>query len=387
MSARTSLNSTPPLNTSLNSVGIAASSLQELNSLAAKGLVSMFDPESRLFCHRLVRTEQGMVREGLSPRYTIMTLLGLREFEKAGGHSSFDTNALYESFMQDISWIHCAGDLGLTIWLMATFAPDHLQGFLRGVNLESALSRYADARHGRTTELAWLLAGLSHAAMTSPKLLAALTDLAVETYHRIEENQNDFGFFGHMHVMKSLPGLLRGRIGSFADQIYPVYAISKFATTFGVEEPLGAALECGRAICRVQGELGQWWWLYDSAAGHTSSRYPVYSVHQQGMAPMGLFALEEATGQDFNEPIFRGLRWIYGANELGADIRDLDRNLIWRCILPKNGQTKYWDTALSLVRSPKQNASVGPLKILFEDRPYELGWLLYAFAKFNAVES
>ena len=61
------------------------------------------------------------------------------------------------------------------------------------------------------------------------------------------------------------------------------------------------------------------------------------------MAPMGLFALEEATGQDFGENIFRGLRWIYGSNELGADVRDFERNVIWRCILPKNKKTKYWD--------------------------------------------
>ena len=347
----------------------------------------MFDPDSQLFCHRLVQTEQGMVREGLSPRYTIMTLLGLREFERAGGVSPFDSNALYESFIRDISWIECAGDLGLTIWLTATFAPDQLRGFLHGVNLESALSHYADARQGRTTELAWFLAGLSHAAMTSPKLLMELTDLAVDTYHRIEENQSEYGFFGHMAGAKSLAGLLRGRIGSFADQIYPVYAMSKFAATFHVEEPLGPALECGRAICRAQGELGQWWWLYDSQGGHISSRYPVYSVHQHGMAPMGLLALEEATGQSFGEHIFRGLRWIYGTNELGVDIRDLSQSLIWRCIMPKSKQTKYWDTALSLVRSPKDNASVGPLKILFEDRPYELGWLLYAFARFNSSES
>ena len=149
--------------------------------------------------------------------------------ERAGGHSPFDMNGIYESFIQDISWIRCAGDLGLTIWLTATYAPDHLQGFLRGVNLDSALGHYPDGRQGRTTELAWFLAGLSHAAMTSPKLLSALTDIAVETYHRIEENQGEYGFFGDMHVMKSLPGLLRGRIGSFADQIYPIYAMSKFA--------------------------------------------------------------------------------------------------------------------------------------------------------------
>jgi len=347
----------------------------------------MFDTEKQLFCYRLVRTERGLVRESLSPRYTIMTLLGLREFERNGGSTPFDTKGLYESFARDASWIPGAGDLGLMVWLTATFAPDELSRFFRGVNLEVTLDRYADARQVRTTELAWFLAGLAHAAMWSPKTAATLTDLAVETYHRMKQNQGQYGFFGHLAENKSLGGILRGRIGSFADQIYAIYAMAKFATAFHVEEALGSALSCASAICRAQGALGQWWWLYDSRTGRTSSRYPVYSVHQHGMAPMGLFALEQATGQSFKENIDRGLRWVYGSNELGVDMRDLAQNLIWRCILPRNKWTPYRDTAMSLVRPPKESTSVVPLKVLFEERPYESGWLLYAFAKFNRAAS
>jgi hypothetical protein len=162
--------------------------------------------------------------------------------------------------------------------------------------------------------------------------------------------------------------------------------MARFASAFGVDEPLGSALECASAICGAQGHFGQWWWLYDSRGGQTSSRYPVYSVHQQGMAPMGLFALEEATGQSFGNHIYKGLRWIYGANELDLDMRDFSQSLIWRCILPKSRQTKYWDTALSLVRQTKEDATAGPLEILFEDRPYELGWLLYAFGRFSTIQ-
>jgi len=236
-------------------------------------------------------------------------------------------------------------------------------------------------------ELAWFLAGLAHAASTSSRMAAELADLARETNRRLNENQGESGYFGHLAVGKSLKGILRGRIGSFADQIYPIYAMAKFATAFNVEEALGSALSCASAICRAQGALGQWWWLYDSRTGHTSSRYPVYSVHQHGMAPMGLFALEQATGQSFKENIDRGLRWVYGSNELGVDMRDLTQNLIWRCILPKNKWTQYRDTAMSLVRLPKESASVVPLEVLFEERPYESGWLLYAFAKSSSAES
>jgi hypothetical protein len=359
--------------------------VRELSLLAARGLVQMFDSEKQLFCHRLMRTERGFVREGHSPRYTIMTLLGLRELEQTGATSPFDTQAIYESLARNIGWIRSIGDLGLVVWVTAVFAPDQLEALFRRIDLETALDRYPDARHARTTELAWFLAGLTHAAMSSSKRATDLTDLAVETYHRMEQNQAEYGFFGHMADTKSLAGIVRGRIGSFADQIYPVYAMSKFATAFDIEEPLDSALECASALCNAQGELGQWWWLYDSKTGRVSSRYPVYSVHQQGMAPMALFAIEEASQQSFKEHIYKGLRWIYKSNELGADMRDLDQNLIWRCILPRRTRTKYWDTMLSVLRSPKENAPTGPLEILYEDRPYELGWLLYAFAKIGAA--
>jgi hypothetical protein len=378
-----------PLSSSLSSVAKRSDvnpNIGELKSLAARGLVSMFDGERQQFCHRLVRTERGLVREGLSPRYTIMTLLGLRAFEQSGANTSFDTQAIYEAFARDTGWIQGAGDLGLMVWLTAELAPDQLGRFFQQANLETALERYSDARQSRTTELAWFLAGLAHAAMESEKTASQVRDLAVAAYQRLKQNQGKHGFFGHLAENKSLSGVLRGRIGSFADQIYPIYALSKYATAFHVEEALGPALHCASAICAKQGALGQWWWLYDSHTGRISSRYPVYAVHQHGMAPMGLFALEQATGQSFKEHIYRGLRWVYGSNELGVDMRDLGQNVIWRCIRPRNKWTKYWSTAGSLVRSPKDNGSVGPLEVLFEERPYESGWLLFAFAPFDGSE-
>lgn len=366
---------------------VPPSNVRELISLAVRGLVAMFDKDKQLFCHRLLRTEDGLVREGLSPRYTIMTLLGLRELELAGIDSPFDTQAIYTSFIRDTNWIKGAGDLGLLMWLTASFDPDKLEGLFSTFDCETVLDRYSDAQEARTMELAWFLAGLAHAAETSTKLISTLTDLSVETYHRIEENQGEYGFFGHMSTKNSLAGRLRGRIGSFADQVYPIYAMSKFAKIFQVEDPLGPALECATAACAAQGESGQWWWLYDAQSGRVSSRYPVYSVHQHGMAPMGLYAVEEATGQSFKQFIYKGLCWIYGANELNVDMRDGTENLIWRCILPRNSQSKYWEMALNIVRSPHEHSQVRSLKILHEQRPYEFGWLLFALARNSVAET
>jgi hypothetical protein len=366
---------------------LSSKDLLDLLSLASRGLVPMFDASRQQFCHRLVRTDEGIVSEGLSPRYTIMTLLGLRELELGGIRSPFDLHAIYSSFVRDTQWIEGIGDLGLLIWMTAAFEPDQVQSVLDQFEYDTALDKYPDARAARTMELAWFLAGLAHAAETSPKLLTALMDVSVETYHRIEGNQGEYGFFGHMGTKNSLAGRVRGAIGSFADQVYPIYAISKFAKAFQVEDPLGRALECASAICRAQGDLGQWWWLYDSISGRTSSRYPVYAVHQHGMAPMALFAVEEATGQNFGKFISKGLNWIYGANELRVDMRDPGSDLIWRCIQPKKAQSKYWEMATSLVRAPQEDFSGESLKVLYEQRPYEYGWLLFAFAKHSLSQA
>jgi hypothetical protein len=357
--------------------------VQQLMALAVKGLVPMFDAPSQLFCGRLVRTQEGLVREGSSRRYTIMTLLGLRKFETHRAQTPFDTAAIYQSFVRDLDWITGIGDLGLVIWLSSEFDPQGLDKILEKYPLNSALRRFRDARVRSTTELAWFLAGLAHAVQTSKKRAESLTDLAVEVFRQLRENQGVSGFFGHLARDKSAAGYVRGTIGSFADQVYPLYAMARLSKVLSLDEPLGPIASCAGAICGAQGNLGQWWWLYDSITGRVLSRYPVYSVHQHGMAPMGLFALEEVSGQNFRTNIFRGLSWVYGSNELNVDLRDQANGLIWRCILPKARFTKYWHTTRNLIKAPDNNSRVGPLTILYEDRPYELGWLLFSFAEFK----
>ena len=49
--------------------------------------------------------------------------------------------------------------------------------------------------------------------------------------------------------------------------------------------------------------------------------YPVFSVHQHAMGPMTLFGLGEAAQCDFDPWIYKGLRWINSANELGLTWR------------------------------------------------------------------
>jgi hypothetical protein len=79
----------------------------------------------------------------------------------------------------------------------------------------------------------------------------------------------------------------------------------------------------------MQGPLGQWWWHYNIETGQISEEYPVFSVHQEAMAPMALLAYDRATGQNHREAIDRGLAWIAGNNELRKDLIDPER-ILWR---------------------------------------------------------
>ena len=56
----------------------------QLVKLAIRGLEAMYDEEQGLFCHRLKQTPSGNIKEGISQRYTVMTLLGLLRAEVRG---------------------------------------------------------------------------------------------------------------------------------------------------------------------------------------------------------------------------------------------------------------------------------------------------------------
>jgi hypothetical protein len=109
--------------------------------------------------------------------------------------------------------------------------------------------------------------------------------------------------------------------------------------------------------------------------------FPVFSVHQHAMGPMALIALGEAIQSDFSPWIFKGLQWIDN-NELGIDMRDDSANVVWRCI-GRNQPTRIWNLAINTLTGREDRESRNGLRPLYECRPYELGWLLYAFANFD----
>jgi hypothetical protein len=340
----------------------------------------MFDAEKQLFCHRLWRSSSGMVRDGLSPRYTMMTLLGLDRAEKAGMSSPVNVRRVLDGMLREIEWITNIGDLGLLVWTCAVIWPERLQETCRHLAVEAALRQYPDARKRPTMELAWFVTGLAHARLARPEFMAALHGTAREAVELLRGNQGSYGTFGHAGAGQSVNGFVRGHAGSFADQVYPIYALSTFSKAFRDQSTLDAARRCADSICSAQGALGQWWWHYDARSGQVLEEYPVYSVHQHAMGPMALFALQEAAGGNYNAAIHAGLRWISGKNELGYDMRDRATQLVWRSFYHTRRAKVYAARLRALAGWQRRSEPTDDLRVVFECRPYELGWMLYAFA-------
>lgn len=352
----------------------AQMTVQRLVERAVRGLPQMFNPRAGLFCHKMKKATGGLVQEGISPRYTVMTLMGLHRLEQSGTPSPVDVKPVLERLLANTSWLDNIGDLGLLLWLVARVAPQHLAELDSRLQIPTALTRFADAHEGRTMHLAWFLTGLSYYSLASdnPERVRAV---ARETYNLLAQNQGKYGYFSHLATHRSLVGRVRGRIGTFADQVYPIYGLTQFSRAHGDDLALQRARECALAICKAQGSLGQWWWHYDASRGSVWEEYPVFSVHQHGMGPMTLLALGKVTQTDFGPWIYRGLDWINQRNELSVDMEDASASMIWRCI--RQSTLKRLSRALLSVNGNGQHPVPDGLTVLFECRPYELGWLLY----------
>lgn len=308
-----------------------------------------------------------------------MTLLGLLRAESAGYQSPVDIGATIDALYRNTEWVDNIGDLGLLLWI-SSVSSRGLGAFYEKYNLESALRNYSDARKRLTMELAWFLTGLTYASRAEEKR-RNLGPLIQKAYTLLRSNQGKDGLFRHMTRWSSLTGAVRGHVGSFADQVYPIYAMAQVADVCGMKEASQNAIECARTICKLQGPLGQWWWHYDSVSGRVVEQYPVYSVHQHGMAPMALFALRDTCNADFSEQVYKGLAWTAGANELQQDLEDVATGLIWRCIRPTKSAS-YTARIRTLIGKQQD---LGAAEILFECRPYELGWLLHAHTRPSSI--
>jgi len=353
--------------------------VDSLIDLAAVGLRKLYDPGMGLFHLKARKTEDNRVEIiGHSIRYTLICLLGLGKMKASGRRCPLEADVITKALLRDTSKVTNIGDLGLLVWLASMVCPGEVEDLIAERSLIDVMSTYIDGNEGKTTELAWCLTGLSYAALATGLKSIPVVDVADKAYRAVIGNYGGKGIFGHCKT-SSLKGFIRGRIGCFADQVYPIYALSRYFRVFGEQKALIIARECAEAICSKQGEFGQWWWLYDSKKGEVVGRYPVYSVHQDGMAPMALLELGRMTSADHSNSIDKGLAWLMEQNELNQKMVDGANSVIWRSIYYSKSD-KYKEIFTSMVLSRPCYKPHGELKVLYECWSYHLGWLLYAFS-------
>jgi hypothetical protein len=352
--------------------------LEQLRSMSVRGLNRMFDPRQRLFVFRLQQTPDGIRPDGHSVRYTAISLLGMAHLDESVDRAilgMLPKKDVCVELARRVAESPNLGDVALSLWAAT-------RNGLADSDIEPVIRRLKALRPGElphpTVEVAWALSALS------------TIDRADIGPFREKVARRLMDAFGRKsRLFPHLLGSTRtggSHVACFADLIYPIQALAKFAARTRHAQALDIASACAERLCSLQGYSGQWWWHYDYRSGDVIEGYPVYAIHQDAMGPMGLFALRDAGGADCSKYVNRGMDWLVSAPELqGGSLIDTKADLIWRKVArrePRKG-VRYMQAALSRVhpslRVPAVDNLFPPGVIDYEDRPYHLGWLLYAW--------
>lgn len=353
--------------------------VEVMRSISIRALGRMYLPRERMFCHCIRRGPRGDKPEGVSRRYTAIVLIGLATEpaeaaeEALGGASAED---VCSRLLSDVDGVTNMGDVALTLWAANALGHSRASAALDRLR---ALDPVRGAHP--TVEVAWALTALAaHPEATTDAALAER--IAKRLIHSFNASS---GVFPHWPNGVPRPRL-RGHVSCFADMVYPVQALSHHYLATHDAEALAAAKGGGAHMAAAQGPAGQWWWHFDVRTGRVVEGYPVYAVHQDAMAPMALFALQDASGVDYGDAVEIGVRWLMSAPEIGGkSLIDSKADLIWRKVarhepgkLARSAQAVVSALHPSL-RMPGVNVLFRPGWIDHECRPYHLGWVLHAF--------
>jgi len=355
--------------------------IRHLLDVGRRGLPSAYIPTSGEFAHTvrgLARHEEvSTTQEGTNLRYAAIAALGINRLEAdaqgdvLAGKSAIDLAATVERLAQEH---RDPGAIALAAWVAAEVGGTFASALFS--RLDSMLSSGDPLT---TVEVSWMLT-----AATVAHGLGDTTAVAEQASKRLLGAQGARGIFPHWLPAQS-QSRWRRHIGSFADQVYPIQALARFFTLTGDQRALDASEATAQRICDLQGPAGQWWWHYDVRTGDVVEGFPVYSVHQHAMAPMVLFDLAEAGGTDHTSEIVSGLRWIETHPEVVEELVSERLGVIWRKVgrrEPRKAARGLAAIATSLkpgLRIPGLDWVLPPVRVDYECRPYELGWLLYAW--------
>jgi hypothetical protein len=351
--------------------------LPNMRALAVRALGRMYRPADCIFAFRLRMQDGRDVLEGVSVRYTASVLIGLAGKPKEliadalHGQSAED---LCRKLIADIHSISNMGDVAQIAWAARLFElPEARKAMQRLVDLDPLSDRHP------TVERAWALSACTAGSHVEQSLGERVAASLLEAYNR------NCGTFAHQSPTAGV-GRLRSHVFCFADFVYPVMALADWGAAVSDDTALSAARKGANRMRDSQGPQGQWWWHFDARNGTIIENYPVYSVHQDSMAPMALFAAGDACGENYSEAIAGGMRWLLDPSEIERSLIDNDRDVIWRKVCRREPRklTRSIQAGVSAIssgwRAPGMDRLFPATRIDFESRPYHMGWILYVWS-------
>ena len=337
----------------------------------------MYLPKRQAFPHTARFADNGLATAGISLRYTAIALLGLATLtphDQETVLSGRRASDLVGSLVTAARFSDDPGAVALVAWASAEVAgePD-------SVCLDRMREMLAGGRPLMTVDTAWMLT-----AGVASGLDGAAGAVSRESMTLLAASQGPGGLFPHALPAASL-GRLRAHVGCFADQVYPIQGLARYGKAADDSRALSLANACAGRIVSLQGLNGQWWWHYDARSDRVVEGFPVYSVHQHAMAPMALLDLAHGGGTAYPDAVDAGIRWVFDRPEVDVDLVDAGRGVIWRKVGRREPAKalRKGNAALSAVlasaRVPAADRLFPATEVDRECRPYELGWLLYAW--------
>lgn len=356
--------------------------ISSLMTLAARGLAIMYQPEGEYFPHSMrgVRSAEGpaLRPEGDNLRYAAIVALGLATVPSLSQKhvlAGNDASQLARSVAARAIGNQDPGVIALAAWAAAEAA-----GQFSAALFDELTVRVASNLPMATVDTSWALS-----AAIAARDLGDTSALASTLADRLLGAAGPNGVFPHT-VPAVAQSRIRRHVGCFADQVYPIQALSRWFMVSQDPTALAVANRCAQTIVDRQGPDGQWWWHYDVRNGSVVEGFPVYSVHQHAMGPMALHELHEAGGDDHAAAIALGLRWLDTHPEVIDELISERLNVVWRKV-GRHEQRKIVRrlAAMTTAGLPRLHLSLvdrvwPPGRIDYECRPYEFGWLLYAWA-------
>lgn len=356
--------------------------ITKLVDIARNGIVQYYNPATHLFDFIVTDNSVKKEKKQLLLIHSLISLLGISNHKDSVSidyKKSIDK--IFELIIRNGSGIR---EYSLILWLLAKENDARAKRIFEYVNKLSNKIIY----RAETMELAWMLTALvfelrrrkDHSEVKS-KLLKIVKLLNERFVKRT-------GLFLHLSKENKTFNL-RYNIANFADQIYSIYAISVFTEAAKNDGFLKTAKKCANKICSSQGKTGQWWWHYNALTGEVVGKYPVFSVHQDSMAPLALMALTKVSENNYMSNIQCGLDWISRDNEPGVSMINEDKNFVKRGIKRKGVLSKIQNIATVASKfSMASNISAKYdrpkyLKIMNWEYSYHLGWILYAYNEEN----